>query len=127
MSRVIHSLTGANTTGYVVDLRNLNPVDTDYNEVGFVSLRVNGTGGEYFVEFVTVADGGTAPTAPTVAPTQNSAKCVNIKSGQPQIDVGYDYGPGYTPAVHGSKPLATHLRVWCVTVGTGGVLDIIAN
>ena len=121
MSFYSHKQQGTSSAGFVLDCRNGSPSDAQYNETGFCELAVGGSGAEYEIEFVNAADGGAAPTAPTVPFTSGSSRCTTIRSGEKR-SFGTLWAQGYDRTVHGPVPLCTHLRVYCVAAGTNGVL-----
>lgn len=115
------TLAGANTTGYLLDLRGpvANSSLTAYNKVGSLTLSVNGTGGDFWVSPVALPEGVALPAVPTdPRPTAgNQSAFLQIKSGEsltlngPQSSHGFDqnsYGGGYY----------THVLVYCVAAGT---------
>lgn len=118
------------TTGTVLDLRtlpaNVSLIGTkDYNNVAWYELTLDGAGCELWIVPVVVAQGGTAPTAPTMPPPVLPVTAIHMKSGDKRLigvpnNIGYDPTGQRTP----SNSLATHLQIYAVTGGTAALLMV---
>lgn len=121
--RISKTLTAASTTGYVVDLRAVGDTTSPFNKVGSVrvtSLQTGGAAGDIWVKFITVAPGGTPPSAPTTpAPgTGLVADWVHLHSdAKSSTTWGNDFGLGYNPAAQGLTAPATHVEIFSVAAG----------
>jgi hypothetical protein len=106
----------------------LQPSGSAFNEVGWLTATAMQSGGaasEFWVLPVTVAAGGTVPSAPSGAPSPApgavDVNYIHLKSGTNSavVELGQKYAPGYSAANAQALglPVATHLLIWCVAAG----------
>jgi hypothetical protein len=134
MSFVNFSLAGQNTTGYVLALTGAGTFNAAAKtKCGSVTISVNGSGGDFWVCPIGVADGASPPAVIAADPRPAAGSQTylrQIKSGE-SFTFGTPNSKGYDPAVHGSQPTTlpdfngngtvgffSHVIVWCQAAGT---------
>lgn len=118
---------GTDATGKVLNLRDV--VDgTNYNKVAWYTIRVDGSGAEFWVTPVVKTDGQTAPTVPVAPPTisgSNGGNVLHVASGG-EVTIGIPQPFGYDEAGQRFPPVsrASHLAIYCVTAGTNATFMV---
>lgn len=107
--------------GAVIDLRKAGATGA-FNPVGYLKITAlkGGAASVFYVKPVVVADGETAPSAPSASPAPAAGSSDDwlllVSDGVAERELGVPFARGYDQAVYGA-PVATHLLVWCLAAG----------